>query len=426
MGAVEGKCKSCGGRLVSTTNKELYVCEFCGSTEIIKSDVYNVNYYVQADELELSSKNKDFRILGGVLISYHGKGTIVGIPEGVTVIGDNAFENQHGIKKVIIPNSVKNIGKRAFANCKNLEAVYCYSFFIRDIADETFYNCSSLKEFTIPWGCERIGKRAFANCQMLTILKEDERTTYHIKYIDEEAFSECTSLETIDFFRTIITHECMSTVSPRDIGEKAFYNCKNLYIDKEWFSFLASNIKAYTFYGCGKLKEIYLPTLSVGEYAFSCCNSLTHVRFDNGITLKQGAFMNCVNLSKISFSDKLWNKSAGQSMVISCKQSFENTPIFEERKKRFLNKKCLLCGGDIKHKVKNGVHYFPYLIARTCVECDTIQFYEEDCVLGSDLELMQPERMKRNLCKYCGHSFRIQDKDKKIPICVKCGKPKDY
>ena len=86
----------------------------------------------------------------------------------------------------------------------------------------------------------------------------------------------------------------------------------------------------------------------------------------------------------------------------------------------------MLCGGDVKYKVKNGVPYFPYLISRTCVKCDTIQFYEEDCVLGSDLELMQPERMKHNLCKYCGHFFRVQDKDKKIPICVKCGKPKDY
>ena len=326
----------------------IFVCEFCGSTDIVKSDIYNVNYYVQADELELSSKNEDFHILGGVLTSYHGKGTVVGIPDGVTVIGDNAFKNQHGIKKVIIPDSVKDIGKRAFANCKNLEAVYCYSCSIREISDETFFNCSSLKEFTIPWGCERIGKRAFANCKLLTVLKEDERATWHIKYIDDEAFSECTSLETIDFFKIIenptfnnvsamstslITHKSIGTVKPREIGEKAFYNCKNLYIDKEWFSFLESNIKAYTFYGCSKLKEIYLPSLSVGEYAFSCCNGLTHVRFGIGrITLRQGAFMNCIKLSKISFSDDLWNKSAGQSKVVSYKQAFENTPIFEERK----------------------------------------------------------------------------------------------
>ena len=43
--------------------------------------------------------------------------------KAVTAIKDNAFEEQKAVKSVLIPDSVKTIGQRAFRNCTNLEQV---------------------------------------------------------------------------------------------------------------------------------------------------------------------------------------------------------------------------------------------------------------------------------------------------------------
>ena len=63
------------------------------------------------------------------------QGDIV-INEGVTKIGDRAFNGCSSITSVIIPNTVTNIGDRAF------------------------YNCSSIKTAKIPEGIQTIGVRS--------------------------------------------------------------------------------------------------------------------------------------------------------------------------------------------------------------------------------------------------------------------------
>lgn len=57
-----------------------------------------------------------FVIEDGVIIDYVGIGGNVVIPDGVTAIAANAFENAR-IKSIKIPDSVKSIGKEAFKNC---------------------------------------------------------------------------------------------------------------------------------------------------------------------------------------------------------------------------------------------------------------------------------------------------------------------
>ena len=59
----------------------------------------------------------DFDIVNGVLKGYSGRGEVVDIPDGVTYIGEKVFWNCCDIKRVIIPNTVKIIGLRAFKGC---------------------------------------------------------------------------------------------------------------------------------------------------------------------------------------------------------------------------------------------------------------------------------------------------------------------
>ena len=46
--------------------------------------------------------------------------TEITIPEGVSVVGDNAFEDCTSLMKVMLPKSVSYIGDRAFLNCGSL------------------------------------------------------------------------------------------------------------------------------------------------------------------------------------------------------------------------------------------------------------------------------------------------------------------
>lgn len=45
------------------------------------------------------------------------------IPDGVTTIGESAFEGFTNLKKIVLPDSVTAIGKHAFKGCKNLTEV---------------------------------------------------------------------------------------------------------------------------------------------------------------------------------------------------------------------------------------------------------------------------------------------------------------
>lgn len=93
---------------------------------------------------------------------------IISIPNGIIDIGDYSFMGNEHIKKVIIPNSVTNIGKEAFS-------------------------CSEIMEITIPESVTKIGERSFWLCGSLKSIIVRNREIE----IDSQAFTDCSSLKTI-------------------------------------------------------------------------------------------------------------------------------------------------------------------------------------------------------------------------------------
>lgn len=81
------------------------------------------------------------------------------IPEGIKVIGDEACENG-GFKKVVFPSTLKMIGRRAFAGCRNLQEIVLKPG-IEGICHDAFYKCLKLKEVKMPDDGINIDERAF-------------------------------------------------------------------------------------------------------------------------------------------------------------------------------------------------------------------------------------------------------------------------
>ena len=65
--------------------------------------------------------NQGFVVIRNVLHYYASKKTHANIPEGVTSIEDYAFENCDNLTSVVIPDSVINVGNRAFYGCKKVQ-----------------------------------------------------------------------------------------------------------------------------------------------------------------------------------------------------------------------------------------------------------------------------------------------------------------
>lgn len=144
------KCDFCGGRLVMDDSREFATCEMCG-TKYMKTTIQQKIQEIRgsvAIEGDVSVKQADFIIRGGVLEKYNGASTDVVIPNIVTYIGDGAFENCLGIKSVIIPDTVEVIGCKAFYACVNLVSIDIPSS-VNEIGYQAFTNCTSLEQVKI-------------------------------------------------------------------------------------------------------------------------------------------------------------------------------------------------------------------------------------------------------------------------------------
>ena len=104
-----------------------------------------------------------FEINGDRLIGYYGTDKEVFVPDGVRVIGTNAFSDNAIIEKVTLPDSVEIIESRAFESCINLAKVI--------IGKESKLTT--------------IAKDAFKNAKRLDIHFADD-----IKDVDAQAFDE--------------------------------------------------------------------------------------------------------------------------------------------------------------------------------------------------------------------------------------------
>ena len=117
----------------------------------------------------------------GILIEgYSGAPMSLTVPDTidgkkVVAIGENAFLGQTKLRKIVLPDSVTEIGATAFADCTNLSKVVAKG--VVSIGEEAFQGCGNLKTIELSLNIEKIDDRAFQWCSKLQAIAVSDALT---------------------------------------------------------------------------------------------------------------------------------------------------------------------------------------------------------------------------------------------------------
>ncbi len=213
------------------------------------------------------------------------------IPNDIEHIADSAFYNIGNMRDIVIPSSVKSIGKRAFTYCRGKD----YSRFsvqfatnsqLTSIQDSAFDNAFA-KIGPLPERIESIGNSAFRGQELTNISNQ-------LKSIGDYAFSDCK-------FKDLTLPATLETIGKGAFSESTGFTSINI-PDK------VCSIPEYAFRGCYELENISIPSsvTTIGESAFKNCTSLTSVTIPNSVTsIGSSAFEGCTGLSSVTIPNSV-------------------------------------------------------------------------------------------------------------------------
>ena len=279
---------------------------------------------VQAQFTFITNADNTITITG-----YSGPPWAVNIPTNinglsVTSIGNGAFYNYLGeyfLTSVTIPNNVTNIGVQAFNECYQLTNVTIGNSVV-NIGDHAFYQCTRLTSMTIPDSVTNIGCWTFFNCARLTSIT----ISSSLASITEGAFEDCIRLTNVSIPSSVTSigavafNGCSSlanvTISNgvTSIGDSVFSGCTKLmaitvdtnnpaYSSMDGVLFNKSQTTLIVYPG-GKAGIYTVPNsvTSIGNYAFKQSSGLTSVTIGTNVTsLGWSVFYQCGSLTGVYF-----------------------------------------------------------------------------------------------------------------------------
>lgn len=233
-----------------------YLCNNLMSLYIPESVIkLENNPFSGCEKLELINHSEKYRVINSVIYDADFTSVIGCLNSiesdelrlrNVKRICRNSFWNCKGIKKMILPSTLEQIGYNPFVDCSNIEFVSESPNFIVEKGilfnkDKSKIICCPPKfaegDFKVPESVTSLERGAFSGAGKLTQINLN-----NVSIISKSAFTNCNSLEKV-YCSDFVTY----------IGEWAFAHCKNLkevsvfkdcFIDKN--AFLNSPAKLVT------------------------------------------------------------------------------------------------------------------------------------------------------------------------------------
>ncbi|MDR1821680.1 MAG: leucine-rich repeat domain-containing protein, partial [Oscillospiraceae bacterium] len=250
------------------------------------------------------------------------------ISEGVTEIGESAFDWCHTITDVTFPATLKTIGRGAFRQSQFTDITFPAGSSLEVIGSEAFTWCNALTSLDLS-ACLKLqtfGERAFSRCDLLRDVTFPATNT--LTSIGNYAFSSTPARGDIDlsvctgllntgsyaFYESGVTSVKLPD-SLETLGVYGFYRCPRLLAAD------ISNTKIKQFgYGafsvCAALESVNLPATVelIGNSAFSNLPRLRTVNFEDLTslrTIESSAFLYCVSLQSAIFAEGLETIESG-------------------------------------------------------------------------------------------------------------------
>ena len=228
----------------------------------------NVTWKLEGDTLTISGTGPmfDYKSYNGPWNSTRMDIKSIVVGEGVTTIGNSAFEGCSKVTSVSLPKTLTRIGGYAFDHCSSLKEL--------SIPDGVTYiggyafSCCTFESIKLPSGLKSLGVGAFAYCAHL----KEISIPNGVKSLEVETFQYCTSLENVELPNGMTS-----------IGGSAFTGCK-------------------------AITSIVIPdsVTSIGEYAFEYCLALKEIHLPASLrTVHVTSFFNCGALESIYYGGSL-------------------------------------------------------------------------------------------------------------------------
>ncbi len=223
-----------------------------------------------------------------------------------TAISKYAFKGANINGTLSIPNSVKEIGEEAFADCVGKITKLTLPKNLKEIKEKTFYNSYLIANFTFPSKLQSIGKEAFAK----TLIHGEFVIPEGVVNIGESAFNGCYGIlgmklpSTLKDLKASTFNDCLALVSinlenVNAIGSSCFNNCQALktvnfskecvYIESKAFAGCQSlygtidlssvtSLSSDAFQNCKRIDAFVLPNIDVSFFnLISGCSSLSAI-----------------------------------------------------------------------------------------------------------------------------------------------------
>ena len=214
--------------------------------------------------------------------------TAVTLPKGLTRIGAQAFYSCTSLPSISLPDALTDIGSYAFGMCEGLSEITLPDS-LSSIGDHAFYHCSALSSFHMPDSVISIKEGAFAGSGLNNI-----RLSEKLDYMETGVFQECMNLNEITWPAS------MSSVPPGTFAGSSI----NVIILQEG----TSKIEDRAFQACEALTEVYLPVsvTSIGDYSFDGCSNLKDVYYAGTEQQKNGMTKQSVT-TNTKFYNATWH-----------------------------------------------------------------------------------------------------------------------